>query len=555
MSTRDEILVLHAAADGVKLVQVRGGRESTELTDVSQFSLSKKESQSHPLSDQTILDALAARVTEQRWTGRKVVCLIGGSMVACHYYDLPPLQGQALRQAAFLKLKQELHFDVAEAIVAVDTMGRRGSADKPQVRVRVTAMHGDRAAAAIEAVPRIGLELVGLSAAPSAIAALAQEAFQAEPGLTAVLYVDESLSTLVVLENGSPCVTTDLPIGLNDLTAAMMRPIIAGDNVIQLDEARATELRNLVGIPAAEQQVESLGVSGQRLLPLIEPALQKFAKHLTQWLTFAATNLQGGEIQAFRLVGPGTAIPNLAQALALRIRHDVRVESWLSGRASLTGRSEPFLLESCAPAAAAARSRSELPDLLPPEVRFKQKARRVRRAITFCGPVVAAAILAIAVLFQRVGAELGTSAGAQERQLEGVQATVGQNSRWVAEQEAVKSLQQRFDDFSNATPTWVGLFKELSVLLPAELQATEFVARTSEDGIKVTVDAAVFARQDGSGFDEVVGKSLLLLQRSTFFDRVQLLTANRNTGDKTSGPAGTLSIEVELSYPRKGSKA
>jgi Tfp pilus assembly PilM family ATPase/Tfp pilus assembly protein PilN len=554
MSGSRKTLVLHVAADDVKLVQAELRDGQVELSEACSFLSRAKTQDRHPLRDESTLDAIATHVSQHRWRGRDLLCLIGGSTVACQYYDMPVLSGQALRQAVMLKLKQQLHFDVAEAVVAVDPIGPARGGEKPRSRVRVAAVHRDRASAAVEAAVRMGLNIVGISVAPAAIAGLAEEAFKTAPGLTAILHVDEVLSTLVVLDEGSPCVTTELPIGLTELTAALMRPIIDGENVIQLDELQALELRNQIGIPAPDQRIESLGVAGQRLLPVIEPALQKFAKHLTQWLTFAATSVDGGKIQTVRLVGPGTAIPGFGPALAARINLEVRAESWLAGRASLADSSQSFALESAAAIVGAACCCATLPDLLPREVRRSRRIRQVRRSIIFCGPPIAAAVLSLAVLFQDVSAKLNPAISEQRRQLADVQQIMTENGRWTAEQKTIDGLQSQIDDFATSTPLWVGLFKELSFLLPAELQATEFIARNSEDGIRVTVNATVFVRHDGRSFDEVVERTLLLLQRSTFFRRVQLLAANRNEKTLLRGGAGTLSVELDLAYPRKGPK-
>jgi Tfp pilus assembly PilM family ATPase len=555
MSRGREILMLHAAADAVKLVRAELRDGVVELSDACSFLARGKPEDRHPLRDETTLDAIATHVSQMRWRGRDLLCLIGGSMAACQYYDMPRLTGQALRQAAMLKLKQQLHFDVAEAVVAVDPVIGSDSGKKSQTRVRVAAIHRERIRAAVDAAGRAGLNLVAISAAPAAIATLAQEAFKTAEGLTAVLYVDEVISTLVVLDGGSVCVTTELPIGLNDLTAALMRPIIDGDNVIQLDESRALELRNQVGIPAADQRIEALGVTGRRLLPLIEPALQKFAKQLTQWLTFAATSVEGGKIATVRLVGPGAAVPGFGQALAIRISLEVRAEDWLSGLARLTGPSQAFALNSAAAIVGAARRREALPDMLPGDVRMAHRLRRIRRSVAFCGPLVAVAVLAVAALFHNVNEKLRSTLDVQKQNLVNVRQIVNENGRWTAEQKTVDRLQKQIDDFATATPLWVGLFKELSILLPTELQATDFIARTGDDGIKVTVNATVFVRHDGRGVDEVVEKSLLLLQRSSFFRRVQLLSANRNEKTQFRGGAGTLSVELDLAYPHKGPKA
>jgi hypothetical protein len=59
-------------------------------------------------------------------------------------------------------------------------------------------------------------------------------------------------------------------------------------------------------------------------------------------------------------------------------------------------------------------------------------------------------------------------------------------------------------------------------------------------------------------FDETVSNTLLLLQRSAFFSRVELISANRTDAAPASnepGTSGELSLRLDLVYPRNRGKA
>lgn len=549
MSRTTEILVLHADSDHVKLVRARSSGGRVELLNPGVFRLHDKGKDAHALDDKDIRDSLATHVARHGWRGRNLFCLLGGSSVACYYYDLPRLNEQELRQAVHLKLKQQLHFDVAEAVVAVDVVNGAATSKTDTQRVRGAAIQRDRITSLMAAAAHSGLNVADISAAPAALAVLAQDYLKTEKGLTAALYVDENASTLVVLNDGAPCVTTEMSIGLSGLTAGLMRPIIDGERVIQLDEAQAVAIRNGVGIPVAGQIIEALGVDGQRLLPLIEPALQKFAKQLIQWLTFAATTVDKGKIETVRLVGPGAAIPNLGPALGARLSRDVRAEQWLHDTVLLPHEGPPHLLDCCAAAVGAVRYAHTLPDMLPPEMRLRRRLSRIRKSVSLCGVIAAAASLAFAVLFDQIHARLLPSVELQRRQLPEVQDLVGQNGRWEREQAATRRMEAEFEAFSAGSPLWVGLFKEVAGLLPFEVRAKELSAREVDGGIKLTLNGEVLARKDGGAFDEVVEKTLLRLQRSTFVKRVQLLGANRET-EENQEAAGILSVEMDLIHPR-----
>ena len=548
MSANQEILVLQVQGEELRLVHTASSGATVELSHACSFHSGKKTDDGNPLRDENLLDALAEYVTQNGWIGKDLVCVIGGSSVACQHYDMPPLRGDALRQAVILKLGQQLHFEVAEAIIAIDGPAAPAEPGKP-VRVSVSALHQEYAQAAVDVAARTGLNLKAVTVAPAALAALSREVLGETGGLRAVLYLDERAAALMVNNGPLPCVTAELPIGAADLTKALMRPIISGEDILQLDEEQAAALRNEVGIPSPDDRIESLGVSGDRVLPLIEPVLQQFAKHVIQWLTFASGGAGDASVEEVLLVGPGASIRGLAETLAFRLSMKVRTEDWLAGRAKWSGPVRGTSLDVFAPAVGAARSWSSLPDLMPPEIRRRRRRARIRDSVAVCGAVVAAAIAGFAVLFNHV-ASLTRSETWRERQLADVQQFVDVNTRSASEKKAVTDLQKQFDDFAAGTPSWVGVFKELSVLLPRDVQATGFEVRSSETGMRLVVTGAVYPTGASRSFDEVVEETLRLLQRSVFFDHVQLLTANRESSPEHPDALGVLSIELGLVYER-----
>ncbi|MFH1418234.1 MAG: hypothetical protein ABII12_08125 [Planctomycetota bacterium] len=546
-----EQLILQVTDSELRLVLAAVDQRVVTLSDGCTFCAAGKGRSSHPLEDVTLLDAFVDFVAQRGWTGRDLICLAGGEQAAAHYYKMPPVKGAALHQAALLKLGQQLHFDVAEAVVAVDSVTRcNGKEDgDSQILVNVAAIQRGRAWKTVDLAARAKLNLVAISTAPSALAALATNVIEADKGLDACLYLDERASTLIVLNGGNPWVSTELPISLADITTALMRPIIVGDDVVQLEEVDAATLRSEAGIPEPDRRIESLNITGDRLLPLLEPVLQRYTQQLTQWMTFAATSAESGKIERLRIVGPGAAVPRIAETLASRLSRKVEAFDWLSGVAEAASPDLACSVQSYATAVGAARHRETLPDLIPPELRKQRRNRRIRRSIAWCGPFVAAAILGLAVMFGDVGARLLPGLSSRKSQLSNGQRIVDANQKWTAEQQAIAKLQQQFDEFSNATPHWVGLFKELSMLMPEELQVIDCAGKATEGGLIVTVEAAVVPGPDGQDFDQAVENTLLRLDESSFISRVQLLEANRKPNQKLAGATGTLSVELSLAYP------
>ncbi len=555
MSNASEILLLEATPESLRLTHARRGPEAIEIHRVGSFLATNRAQEQSALEDQNLVDALCAYVVDHGLRTKDLVCLIGGPAVSCQHFRLPVLKGAALRQAVILKLGQQLHFPIQDAIVAVEPIDSPPGA-AGELRVAAVALRREVAQAACNLAARLDCRLVALSAAPMALWTLARERPGDAKELEAFAHIDERATTLAVLSGGLPCVTCELTIGLGDFSSALMRPIIKGDDVVQLDAAAAVELRGRVGIPKPDDHIEPLDVTGDHILPLLQPTIQKLNQQLIQWLTFASTAENGSKIRRLNLVGPGSAMPGLAATLSQRLALDVARPESPAGRLTLIGAAAGLRADCFTMTAAALRHMEELPDLIPSEVRKARLLRRVRRSTALAGPVMAVAIFAVAFLFDQLGSKVQSAFGAHERDLAGVRRIIGENDKWLEHQKQADLLQQELDRFARGSPNWEGLFKELSRVLPSELQATRFGAAGGGKGMRIVIEAVVHSGAQGCPFDEVVEQTLLALERSPFFHGVHLLSSQKRLGDERAGQgAGTLSIQLDLAYPHSTDKA
>lgn len=554
MSRVREQVLIHAAVDELRLARARvdsSGR--TTLDSVYTICGAKDGDEERLLTDQTVVDAVGEYVREQGLAGRDVIVALGGGSVACQFHEVPPLGATALRQAVRLKLAQQLHFDVAEAITGIDRVAQISRPDGPRVRTVAVAARKSIVQAVLDLGARTGLRVASIVTAPGALASLARECAEDAEGLRAVLHVDERSTLLVVLENRVPCLATELGFGCADLTAALMRPIIAGDAVIQLDEARACAVRDRVGIPAADAEIDEAGVCGERIIPLLEPTLQKLTKQLTQWLTFASVNANRERAAAVDLIGPGAAIPRLAETIGARLGLPCAARDWRASACWLRGEGGDPPAASLGVVAAAARFHGSQPDLIPRDVRRQRTMTRVRRIVAMAGVPVAAAIFIFGVLVQHLAQQVDPMALQSRQHMMEVQRLLGVGRDCEAKTASIRAVERDLAEFAGATPQWLGLFKELSVLLPEEFQATEVSGRSVQDRMRITITGAIRSRSGGRPFEEVVRRTLVALEQSPFFRRVQPVSSNQETAGNVAG--GTLTIELEPSYPANGGRA
>jgi len=550
MSNARGTIYIQTVGDEVRICRVIKGRSAPDIRDAFVIRATKQGEDVSAFADETVAAALADAVRERRWSDMDTICLLGGSTVACQFYEMPPLKTAALRHAVEIKLSQNLHFAAADAIIAVEKPIPLGAGSTEQVHVAATAVLRSQARLAVDAIHNAGLHLIAMSATSAAMTRLAADAAGTEPGFSCFLYLDERFSTLIVLRDGRPTVATDIAFGAADLTTAIMRPIIAGDEVIQLNVAQALAIRTNTGIPAPTDRIESIHVTGDRLLPLLEPVLQKLAKQLTQWLTFAGAK-GGQESSRLRLVGPCAEIPGLAATLTERLTIKTTCEDWVTDLVQPTEATDASAVAGLAAVIGATQHLDDLPSLLPSETRQSIRIERIRRCVTMACPLFAAVLTIFGTLFARVNAQLKPALHDHEKRMTQMQSTLAANAHLEAIKTAADDLESRLGRFDRYAPLWVGIFKEISTLLPVELQVTQFAAHWVDGEPRLTLTGDVHRASHSPGFDKIVEQTLVLLDHSPFCSRVRLVNANRGENRKSFGIAGSLAVEITLAHARE----
>jgi len=545
MSKHRNILVIQVDVEGVRATIAAAGSDSVHIKDCCNFPSSTQNKGSCPLSDQLLVDQLRIYCTGKQQRIDGVLFVLGGAGVSSHYLDMPPLSGKELTQATRIKLAQQLHFPVAEAVVAVKSIK---SLSGGQLRVHATAGIKSHLDTIIDTASQLGLRLLGICAASDVLSHAVANRFESTGGMRVVLDLGEQCSTLVVVNGGTPSICSEIPVSAGDITVALMRPIIRGEEVIQLDSASAMELRDEVGVPLPSDSIPGLGVTGDRILPLLEPVLQKLLKQMTQWLTFATTG-NDNIVEEIELIGVGAAIPQMGEAIAVRSGLRVSVSNWLDDLAVGTGASGCANSSGYGLCAAAVRHWKKLPDLIPEDVRRDERRRRWRRSVSICAPIIAVSIAAISVPFESLGSAVEQSVAVRKAQLAVVQSNVDQCGESTREDQAVTRVEGKFRHFVDESPDWLAVLKEQTQILPRELRATECSGEWSVGGASLTVRGDIVTADSNKEFDDVVRQTVLALQKSELYRRVEIVSANQGASDSNAHLAGSVAFRLDLRTP------
>ncbi len=547
MSRNSHFIVIEADARTISVCRAAREAGAVQICDAASFAAKTRDDNHCALLDQNAVDEAVNYIARRRWGGDGAVVLVAGEQAAYCQLPMPPLKGAALDKAVLLKLGQQLHFPLDNAVVELS----RGESEKAGEGIRMVAaavLQRQLAMAAIDLVHRAGLRMVACSLSSAALACLTRNRQKASSsGLDAYLALGERTGTFLIFRGQTPVLTTELPIGLHDFAAALMRPIIAGDEVVHLDEDQAIAVRDRVGIPDPDEHIAEAGVPGQKLFPLLEPTLQRLVQLLTQWLAFMTTQSETAKIRSLQLIGRAGAMPRLAGTLSTRMRIDVRPCDSRQWNITLSRHAAQLCMDDFLVPGAAALYASELPNLVPRDVRRKWAMRRLRRSTTLIGPIAAAAIFAIAVLFDQLGLKVESAQAHDMSRWSALRELIEWNESAAVVKAELTEMESRLASFCNDGPHWEGLFRELSRVLPPELAITVLRSASQPGSDRIIVEARVHAADADADFNAIVESAQRALQNSPFFESVQLLGSSQNLNRSVQRTElGTLAIELRL---------
>lgn len=548
MSRQSHYIVIEADARALSLCRAARDGDSVQILAAASFAARTRDDNTCALLDQNAVDEAVAHIAECGWAGDEALILVTGEQAAYCQLPMPPLKGAALDKAVLLKLGQQLHFPLDNAVVELDRAPKRDVAPDGSRMVAAAVLQRNVAMAAVDVARRAGLRLRACTLSTAALAALALDRQKpGAEGLDAFLILGERTSVFLVFSGRTTMLTTELPLGLRDFAAALMRPIINGDQVVHLDEEQAVAVRDRVGIPDPEEVIPEAGVPGQRLFPLLEPTLQRLVQLLTQWLSFMATQSSGAKIRSLWLAGRAASMPRLDATISQRLRIEVRPCPSRLWPVSLAGAAARLNVDDFLVHGAAVRHVVRLPNMVPRDVRRKWAVRRVRRSTAIVGPIAAAAIFGVAILFDQLGMKVDAAQANDLSRWKSLRELIEWNQSAGAVKTEVSDMEQRLHSFAANDPHWEGLFKELSRILPAELAIS--ILRTSDrpGQMRLIMEARVYGIQAGADFNAIVEAAQRALQDSPFFESVQLISSNQNLSPSQHRPElGTLAVELNV---------
>lgn len=296
---------------------------------------------------------------------------------------------------------------------------------------------------------------------PGLVAAVDAALGTADSGVSVVLFAGEHRSSLAAASDGRVRFIRQNAIGTESLIHAWTREIrvSATGASVTLDAAAAAELLFAGGIPERTRVVDAArGITGDALLPLVQPILQRCIVDIKQSLRFGLDEA-ARQNAVLHIIGPGAAIPGFARLIADQVglkagpapaspgEHGA-IPAWLGGR--------------------------RVPvNLLPRGLSSQRTGKRLRRGL-WVGVAAALGLIVADTVMTRIElSEQASAAAGFKARLDGAASSTTLLAKLTATQAGVSLARQRAATRLDISTEWDAALVMLATATPAKIRLTQ----------------------------------------------------------------------------------
>ena len=396
-----------------------------------------------------------------------------------------PTAGRAAELAARLALVDSASLNAMLDPIDAFPLGADIATDSPQTHVLACGMRAAEARMLCALLDRANVQPVAIMPADApAMARAVADALTAHDGCQARLHLDEHSTVLAASENGKLIFVRTIDVGIEAIVESLARAFPADDRAASCAKARETLER--VGIPSPNVIADvERGLTGEDLLPLIQPVLQRLIIETKQSFRFALDDAQRESLQVF-LSGAGAGLARLDALIGEQLDQKVTCDGHSRSLATLTP--------------------ADLPDicLMPQERMMRRLTQRVGRSFA-AGVFIACALLSGEAMLTHA------DASSVEQQFKSLRPTLKdaelteeqrQHDRQIAQ--AMVAVERNIDDNVAGPVRWRQSLAALIALAPEGVAIATVDAAQRREGMTLVLRGAATSASEVTIYAEAL---------------------------------------------------
>lgn len=508
-----------------------------------------------------VQELLREFISDARIKTRRARIALSGKGVFIFSLTVPQMNKKDLRGAVGIELKKRLPPTLDLNSVSFDYFIAGPAEDGKEGMVQLTCIAADRRAVDEEVLllKEAGLIPAGIYTVPDSLGCLLPFCFDSVPkSAIALLDIGASVSQLNFYKGQNLIFSREIPIGGEHFTAAMARNLSATAQGGGVTADNAEKLKRNWGIPLDDEaQSDFLTDFGQfqggQITMMLRPILERLVMEITRTVQYYVKTFKGEQVTELYLSGGSSRLKNIDKFLQANVEGLQKVQS-LNILRSVKGWSErlqqqELVMEQAAPHLAVVfglcLGNGGRVNLLPMKERLEQKANLLSMLLRFVFPAVLLLNLLLYAFVYFNGLKyqvLVTRLAAETRRLE----PAARKVREYRERNAgFAQKRQLLDTARGRQPQWLGVMKELSMIVPSTITITKISTEEEKQPVRIRLSGVIFPPQY-TIVDLALSQFVLSLEESPYFRQVELVSSKKNV--YSSVPSTDFEIVCTLNY-------
>ena len=265
-------------------------------------------------TEETASDYISSFIRDNSISAQEVILNISEPQgILIKYLDLPVLPEKEVLEAAKWQLKEEISFNLEEALidwqVAREYTDKDGSKKNGIIFAIATKEAINKYLAVIS---QCNLTTIAVTLSPfSYIKSLPESA-----GALAVLEINYRDSTLNIYQDKRLNLTRRLPVSWDKFAQSLTGVLTSDRGKVELSLEEAGEIVNTIGIPLDEAQVVQGNIAAAQIISLMRPNLENLVRELRLSFDYFSSTFSASPPLALQITGPGAFIKNMDKYLS-----------------------------------------------------------------------------------------------------------------------------------------------------------------------------------------------------------------------------------------------
>lgn len=266
----------------------------------------------HEKKEETIVESLKNFLSENNVQHKDAILIPSLSRIYTKRIQLPNVPEDELLEAAKWKIKDDLPFDLAKAVIDYKIVNRSSAPDGSKLLDLICiAAETEEINKQALLLKQAGLHCASVTFAVFGYAKLIEKYLKPEKGKhLGVLHVSEKNSYLAVYSEGLIVFFRSLPVAIDRFKESLSAELLTEKGKVRLSPEEVSDILYNYGIPTDGPALYKDKMAASQILAMLRPPLEMLAQEIKRSLAYYSSQFQG-EINKILVCAEGLSIPNL----------------------------------------------------------------------------------------------------------------------------------------------------------------------------------------------------------------------------------------------------